>query len=244
MKIRINNSTYICLLLSFLAGYFEYVYLFLLIILIHECGHMLFSKIINFKFESIVLYPFGGLTIYNEDLNVSTNKELFVLIGGITFQILFLIFTYILYSNSYITLHTFTIIKKINILLISFNFMPVLPLDGGKLINIILDKIFSYKLSNTISIIMSILFICIFILKNKTFLGIILTLFLIKNIIIEITNLKYKYNKFLLERYINNYNFKKTIIIKDVNKFKRDRKHIINNELEHAFLCKLFDTDK
>ena len=107
--------------------------------------------------------------------------------------------------------------------------MPVIPLDGVKLTNIILDKLFSYRLSNIISIIISIFFICLFILKNKTIFGIILTLFLIKSIIIEITNLKYKYNKFLLERYINDYNFKSTIIVSSIYKFKRDKKHIINN---------------
>ena len=244
MKININNSTYICLLLSFLAGYFEYVYLFLITILIHECGHMIFAKIIGFKFDKIILYPFGGITIYNEDLNVNSNKELFVLLGGIIFQLLFFILLVILYNNLYITEHTFKIIKKINIILVSFNFMPVIPLDGGKLTNIILDKLFSYRLSNIISIIISIFFICLFILKNKTIFGIILTLFLIKSIIIEITNLKYKYNKFLLERYINKYKFKKTIIVSNIYKMKRDRKHIINNTFEHDFLCKLFDTNK
>ena len=244
MKININNSTYICLLLSFLAGYFEYVYLFLITILIHECGHMIFAKIIGFKFAKIILYPFGGITIYNEDLNVNSNKELFVLLGGIIFQLLFFILLLILYNNLYITEHTFKIIKKINIILISFNFMPVIPLDGGKLTNIILDKLFSYRLSNIISIIISIFFICLFILKNKTIFGIILTLFLIKSIIIEITNLKYKYNKFLLERYINKYKFKKTIIVSNIYKMKRDRKHIINNTFEDDFLCKLFDTNK
>ena len=244
MKININNSTYICLLLSFLAGYFEYVYLFLITILIHECGHMIFAKIIGFKFDKIILYPFGGITIYNEDLNVNSNKELFVLLGGIIFQLLFFILLIILYNNLYITEHTFKIIKKINIILVSFNFMPVIPLDGGKLTNIMLDKLFSYRLSNNISIIISIFFICLFILKNKTIFGIILTLFLIKSIIIEITNLKYKYNKFLLERYINKYKFKKTIIVSNIYKMKRDRKHIINNTFEDDFLCKLFDTNK
>lgn len=244
MKININNSTYVCLLLSFLAGYFEYMYLFLITILIHECGHMIFAKIIGFKFDKVILYPFGGITIYNEDLNVSSNKELFVLLGGITFQLIFFWLLLILYNHSYITEHTFSIIKRINIILVSFNFMPVLPLDGGKLTNIIFDKIFSYRLSNIISIVISIFFICIFIVKNKTIFGAVLTLFLIKSIIIEITNLKYKYNKFILERYINDYNFKRTIIVSSIYKFKRDKKHIINSIFEHDFLCKLFDTTK
>lgn len=244
MKIEISNSTYIFLLLSFLSGYFEYVYLFLLIILIHECGHMIFAKIINFKFNKIIIYPFGGITIYDEELNVNSNKELFVLSGGIIFQILFFVLIYNMYIKNIVTLHTFNIIKRINIILISFNFLPIIPLDGGRLINIMCDKIMPYKLSNIISILISIFFIVVFKIINKTKLSIILTIFLIKNIIIEIRNIKNKYNRFIIERYLNNYKFKKTIIVNSIYKFRRDKNHIINNEFEKEFLCKIFDTNK
>ena len=241
MKIKIHNTTYVFLLLAFLSGYFEYMYLLLLIIIVHEYGHALFARIINFKFDKIVIYPFGGITKYNEDLNVNTNKELFVLIGGIYMQIVFFIFIMILYKYGFVTEHVYLIIKKINILLISFNFLPILPLDGGKLLNIILDKIFSYKLSNIISIIISFIILILFLYFNKTLFACILTLFLIKCLIIEINNIKYKYNKFLLERYLNNYSFKKIKIINNINNFKRDNYHIINNTLEERFLRKLFD---
>lgn len=240
-KVTIHNTTYIFLLISFLAGYFEYMYLLLLIIIIHEFGHATFAKIINFKFDKIIIYPFGGITKYNEDLNVNTNKELFVLIGGIYFQLLFLLFISIFYKYNIITNHVYSLFKNINVLLISFNFMPVLPLDGGRFLNIILDKIFSYKLSNIISIIISFIILIIFILFNRTLFALILTLFLIKCLIIEIYNLKYKYNKFILERYLNNYNFNKIKIIKNINNLKRDNYHIINNILEKRYLHKYFN---
>ncbi len=241
MKVNVHDLTYIFLLLSFLSGYFEYMYLFLLIIFIHESGHYFFSKIIGFKYSEIIIYPFGGLTLYNEDLNVNTNKELFSLLGGIIFQLLFYLLVLRLFNLGYITIHVFNIIKRINFILISFNFMPILPLDGGKLINIMLDKIFSYKLSNIVSIIISIIFIIIFIIFDRSIFGIVLSIFLIKCIYLEIINIKYKFNKFILERYLNNYNFKKIRIVNSINKFKRDHIHIINNELESTFLNKLFD---
>ncbi|MCI7084004.1 MAG: hypothetical protein MR938_04870 [Tenericutes bacterium] len=212
-----------------------------MIIFIHESGHYTFSKIVDFKYSEIIIYPFGGITNYNEDLNVSSNKELFTLIGGITFQLLFVYLIFILYQNNYVTYHTYNIINNINKILISFNFLPILPLDGGKLINIILDKIFSYKLSFKISIIISIIFTLIFLISKRTYLSLLLTIFLIKCIIIEINNLKYKYNKFVLERYLNNYNFKRIKIINNINNLKRDNYHIINNMLEKKYLRKLFD---
>jgi stage IV sporulation protein FB len=197
--------------------------------------------IVNFKKGSIIIYPFGGLTVYNEDLNVSINKELFVLLGGITFQVLFFLFIFHLYNNGIVTLHVFNIFKKINLLLVGFNFLPILPLDGGKLINLILDKIFSYRLSNIYAIIISIIFIIIFSVINKTFLAMILTLFLIKSIVLEIYNLKYKYNKFLLERYLRKYKFKKIKFINNEYKLKRDYYHIIGKLLERDFLANIFD---
>ncbi len=244
MKINFHNSTYIFLLLSFLAGYFEYVYLLLIIIFVHEFGHAIFAKIINFKFNEIVIYPFGGITIYNEDLNVNTNKELFILFGGIIFQLLFFLLIYYLYNNYYVTYHVYSIIKKINIMLISFNFLPILPLDGGKLLNIILDKIFSYKLSNIISIIISFIVLIIFICFKRTLFALILTMFLFKCLIIETNNIKYKYNRFIVERYLNEYSFKKIKKIKNINKLKRDNYHIINNMLEKRYLHNMFDRIK
>lgn len=241
MKIEIHNITYITMLISFLSGYFQYIFILLLIIFIHESGHYFISNLINIKTNKIVIYPFGGLTIYDSDLNLNTNKELLSLSGGILFQIIFYFISVILFKNNFITYNVFIIIKKINYLLISFNFLPIIPLDGGRLLNIILDKIFSYKLSNKISIVISIIFMMIFLLSKKTILSFLLFIFLLKEIIIEIKNIENKYINFLFERYKNNYNFKKLKRINNYNNFKRDYYHIINGITEREYLNKLFD---
>lgn len=241
MKIKIHNSTYIFLLLSFLAGYFEYVFLLLIIIFIHESGHYIIGIIEGLKVNKIEIYPFGGITKFDCDLNVSTLRELICLLGGVLFQGLFFILIRKLYLNGFVTLHVFNIIKRINILLISFNFLPILPLDGGRLLNILLDNIFSYKLSIKISLVISFIFIIIFVLYNKTIYSVILSLFLIKCIVFEYKNINYKYQLFLFERYKNNYNFKKIKIINSINKLKRDNKHIINNKFENDYLNNMFD---
>ena len=241
MKIEIPNSTYLFLLLFFLAGYFNYLYLFLLIIFIHESGHYIFGLLCNIEVSKIIIYPFGGITVFNTDLNISIKKEFICLIGGITFQLLFLFFIYYLFNNNLIDNYTFKIIKRINYILISFNFMPILPLDGGKLLNLFLDLFFSYKYSNYIAIIISTISTIVFIMINKSILSLILALFLIKGIILEIINLKLKYNKFILERYLNKYKFKKIKKIKNINQLKRDCYHIIDNTFEMTYLTKMFD---
>ena len=190
MRVKIHDTTYIFLFLSFLSGYFEYLFLLLITILIHEAGHLFFSILIDFKYDKITIYPFGGITTYNEDLNVNSNKELFVLLGGITFELIFYFMIKTFYFNGFITNHVFYLLMNINYLLISFNFMPILPLDGGKLLNILLNKIMPYKISNIISLMISVLFTIVFIITKKTLFAFILTIFLFKCIIIEIKNLK------------------------------------------------------
>ncbi len=241
MKVSIHYLTYIFILISFLSGYFEYVYLLLLIIFIHECGHYFFSILIGIKNPYIIIYPFGGITVLNEDLNIPIYKEFISLIGGIVFQLLFYLLILVLYKNNLITSHVFNIIHKINYYLIIFNFLPILPLDGGRLLNIILNKIFCFNISNKISIIVSIVFILLFGLINKTLFSFILILFLIKCIYIEIMNYNTKYYKFLFERYNKKYNFKKHKNINSISKFKRDYFHIINNVDEDKILRKMFD---
>lgn len=241
MKIEIHNITYITMLISFLSGYFQYIYILLLIIFIHEFGHFFISNLINIKANKIIIYPFGGLTIYDSDLNLNTNKELISLLGGITFQLLFYFLVAIIHNNNLMTHNVFNIIKRINIILISFNFLPILPLDGGRLLNILLDKIFPYKLSNKLTLIVSILFLALFIMYKRTILSILLFIFLLKEIILEINNIDNKYMTFLFERYKNNYSFKKIKRINNLNKFKRDYYHIINGVTERKYLSKLFD---
>ena len=228
MNIKFHPLTYAFLLISFLSGYFEYIYLLLIVILVHEMGHCIFSMIINIKVKEIVIYPFGGITILNAPLNTKIYKELISLIGGITFQLLFYFLIYIL-------------IDKINHYLILFNFMPCLPLDGGRLLNLLIDIIFDYKTSYKITIFISYITSIIFVIINHTIFGIILFLFLIKSIYYEQNNIETKYNNFIFERYKTKYNFNKIKYIKNINKLKRDYYHIINGKSEDKIVAKMFD---
>lgn len=243
MKISITNGTYIFIVLSFLSGYFEYIFLLLLIIFIHESGHYIFALIVGVKTIEIKIYPFGGNTIYDTKINISIFKEFICLIGGIIFQLLFYYLIYKLYINGYVETNVYNLFSKINILLISFNFMPIIPLDGGKLINIILDIFFNYKISVYISIFISFIFTIIFLIKYFSFVVIILSIYLFKNIIVEYINIDKKYNNFLLERYLYSFRFKKIKKIKNINGFKRDCYHIINNKFEETLLKNMFDNN-
>lgn len=199
-----------------------------ILITIHELGHFLTAKHYNFEIDKIYLYPYGGISKFNLEMNVSLKKELIVLILGPIFQIIcYYILLLIPFFNNY-----HGIIKSINYTILVFNLLPVYPLDGGKLLNIIINYFFNFKQSFKLVIALSylvVIFISVYFFKLSINLNIIFMIcFLLYKIGEERKNGKLYYDKFLLERYLKNYNFNKYKKINSIENFYRDKKHIIN----------------
>ena len=192
------------------------------LIFVHEMGHFLTSKLLKWKTDKICIYPLGGVTVLNDDINKSLKEEFLILITGPIFQ---MIFYQILILNNVKDITFF------NYFLLIFNLLPVYPLDGGKILNIILSYIMAYKKSLKITICISFffyfielfLFIKIF---NSVFLFISL-FFLIFKIIDEKNKIDYYFNKFLLERYLKKYSFKKIKYVNNVLKMQKEKEHFI-----------------
>lgn len=214
-------------------------------IVIHEIGHLYAIHLFNFKVDKINIYPFGGNIKYNALLNTSIYKELIILLCGTLFQFIFYFIIYIFYINGFVNENTFKIVKTIHYYLLTFNFLPIIPLDGSKLLNLILDYFISYKKAHIITIIVSIITMVILIIFNFKVILLLLLILLIKSIIIEIKNHKLKINKFLIERLIYKLKFKKGKTINNIYKIKRGKTHKIkrNNKIydESEYLHNLFD---
>ena len=214
-KIHINKLTYIILTLSVITGQFRVISLIAILLLFHGLGHIIVSKIFKWNISRIEIMPFGGNIKYDISLDEKINKELLVTIAGPLFQ---LIFTYIL-INTNILSYTETInIRNISYSLLLFNMLPIIPLDGSKLLFLLLNKISSYYKSHVILIYTSIIFLLLFIINslyNLTFEFVII--FLIINILNEYKNHNTIINKFLLEKYLYKNKFNKLKILKKIN---------------------------
>ena len=177
----------------------------------------------KWKVDKIEIYPYGGCTKFLNEINTSMLEELIVLISGPLFQmVFFILFRDILSYSDYL------IFKKHNYSILFFNMLPIYPLDGGKLFNLLLSNIFPYKkslyLSTTISFFVSILLMT-YCCKSMAF--IVVVIFVVYNIYKERKMIGNFYNKFLLERFINKYNFKKVRIVSDLSKLYRSKRHLI-----------------
>lgn len=204
--IKVNFLTIYFLFILFLCGYLKIGLCIFLIILIHELGHVFFIKILKYKVKKIEIFPFGGITKIEKDINTSTNKEILIASGGIIFQLILLIVIKYLPISAY----TENILLKYNMSIIFFNILPIIPLDGSVILNSILNKFFSYKKSYYIYLTISIVGIVLYIFSNYYYS---LNNYLIVGLLIVKTyyaykNYHYLFNRFLLERYLNKYEFK------------------------------------
>lgn len=238
-KIYFHPLFLISTLIFILIGYFKFLTYFMLLIIVHELGHILVACLFKWNIDKIILLPFGALTKFNETINRPLIEDFLIAISGIIFQLLFFLFI----KNNI----NYKYFEHINYFIIVFNILPIYPLDGSKILNVFFNIITSYKNSIIIICTISYIFILIsFIISlkiNKIISSVILFLFIDVNKLYN--KRKELFNKFLLERYLKDYNFKKNKIIDNVYKMKRDYKHIfyINKKYitEKTFLKKMFD---
>ncbi len=233
-KISIHYTTLLFLFLSLIAGMFKDMLILYSIIIIHEIGHIIPSIIFKYKIKKINIYPYGGMIEYNEDINRPLIEDFIISISGIIMQSLYYFFICFLYSNYIIREYTFVIFCNYHFSILIFNMLPIYPLDGSKIANIIFNKFFPYKLSHMISILLSIIILIVMLIYNNTINFYLISALLIHRIYIEYKNHKLLFNKFLLERYINTYKFNKHKYINNYkfNKMYRDYNHtfIVGNK--------------
>ena len=209
------------------------VFIISVLIIIHELGHVLIATLEKVKVDRIMIYPLGGITKLHMKLNISPQKEFIILLAGPIFQWFAFFLLMILLPNK----KELIIFYHENILL--FNLLPIYPLDGGKILKILLDNIFPLQKSMKWTIRISYLtafFFCS-ITNNQKLSSIVMLLFLLLLIRKEDKKKKIMYEKFLLERYLEDWNFKKSVIIGNGNEFYRNRRHLIR-ERDYYYLEK------
>ena len=73
------------------------------------------------------------MTKFKMDINTPFIKELIILVMGPLFQV----FAYYLLIN---TIKDIDLIKMYHLGILSFNLLPIYPLDGGRIINLFINK--------------------------------------------------------------------------------------------------------
>jgi len=134
MKIEINLKIIFVIILFLIFNSLDIYIMFLVFVFLHEVSHL--------------INPLGiSLEIYSYGKNKPLNKIIFYLSGPLMNLLLAIIFYYI---NLEIILKEKIIYTNMAICL--FNLLPILPLDGGKVLKEIFGIFFGKEMSNIIMI--------------------------------------------------------------------------------------------
>lgn len=145
-------------------------------VIVHELGHALTAMAFGQKAE-IQLVGLGGLTL-RDGPKLKLWQEFAVILNGPVAGLLLCVVSYLIYvrlPESSVTVFGYAVMISMyaNLFWTVVNLLPVQPLDGGRLLGIILEAIFGLrgvKISLFISIVLSVV-IAVFFLARQNFLA-------------------------------------------------------------------------
>lgn len=210
-KFKITPTLIITLLFILFSPYQKNIIGILIVLFIHELGHIIIALIFKIEINRISLTGFGFIMDSSEASLFY--KNIMFYFAGILFNLISLLFL----NNE---------LQYYAKILIIINIIPIFPLDGYQIIKTILSYFIPYKLTIKIVNILNVIllvFITIFLLPRFDYLCIINLCYLWFIEILNIKNQYIEYEKFLLKKYLY------------PNKFKIKKVKFINNRWNYLY---------
>lgn len=122
------------MLASLLTGHFIELLTLFAIVLIHELGHAAAARHFGWKVLEVKLLPFGGVAVTDDSGSASIREEIIVILAGPLQNLLMMGTAWILYLFGWWDESWTRYFIEANAMIALFNALPVLPLDGGRLL--------------------------------------------------------------------------------------------------------------
>lgn len=240
--------------LAVMTAHFQQLFLLFFIVFVHELGHAVMALFFSWRIKQILLLPFGGIAEVEEHGNRPLYEELLVTLAGPAQHVWLVGTAFILWKYDFLSFEGWQMFFHYNLAIGAINLLPVWPLDGGKLLFLLLTRYVPFSEAHEKMIIYSfgllivVVGVIVFVAPAQLDLWII-ALFLFVSLWKEWKQRKYVVMRFLLERYYGkkgNYTKWRPItveetepILKVLQKFYRGQKHsiiVVKNEKERAIL--------
>ncbi|PSL43961.1 sporulation factor SpoIVFB [Salsuginibacillus halophilus] len=143
--VRIHPVCWLIIGTAVLTGHFRELLLFSLIIFLHECGHTAAAFSFGWTIRRIVLFPFGGAAEFDQGPNRPFQEEVTVILAGPAMHLLLAAAAFLLVQTPVLSIDTYNTLFQMNTALLLLNIVPVLPLDGGRLLQVLSAQVFSFQ---------------------------------------------------------------------------------------------------
>lgn len=142
--IRVHPLLWLVIIASALTGYVRELVVLFAVILIHELGHAAAANLFRWRVKVIRLLPFGGAAEVEESGNIPAWQETIVVLAGPLQNALMIVLALLCRETGLWSEVWAAYFIQVNMMIGLFNLLPIYPLDGGKLVHLILGMWLPY----------------------------------------------------------------------------------------------------
>lgn len=153
IRIKINLLLFPVLLISIFFGYYQQLLIMFLLVVVHEMTHCKVAEYYDISIQEIELFPFGGVVKTVDDIGAEPYKEIIIALAGPASNLF-------LFSTGYFLMLYFPLKNDVmeiflisNIVMGGFNLIPILPLDGGRVLRALISYFCGMKQATLLTII-------------------------------------------------------------------------------------------
>lgn len=155
VDIQINSFLCIVFIICFLFGYTENIVISFIVVLLHEGVHVFVARLLGYNIENIEVFPFGGVARIKENIAINPLHEILIAAAGPIFN---LVVVFVIYNSMKILCIAHEGLSSFmyaNLTIGLFNLVPIIPLDGGRIIRAYLAYFIGFKRAIKIVVIIS-----------------------------------------------------------------------------------------
>ncbi|MEK4512447.1 Zn-dependent protease [Paenibacillus anaericanus] len=210
ISLSVHPFFVIIMLASIMTGHFLELLTLFIIVFIHELGHVIAARGFGVTVRSIQMLPFGGVAVMEDTGYLTAGREMIISLAGPLQNVLLIGISWILHLLGLWDGPFLFYFIEANLLIALFNLLPILPLDGGKLVQSLCSIVLPYHAallwSLRISLMFSVLVLIYSVLPLLLAQGILqfnlllVGTFLLYSNWVDYRNIRYRFLRFLMNR--------------------------------------------
>lgn len=202
----IHPLFFVVIILAFIHGFLYEVVVLFTIVIIHELGHACTALSFGWRLKKIELLPFGGVAEVDEHGNRSIKEEALVIVAGPLMNVIMIIVGFLFLQAGVISSSFAYLFIEYNVIILLFNLLPIWPLDGGKLLQLVCSLVLPYKKAIERSLFISgacfLLYVIVLVLFFPVYFSLWgIAIFLLISQWMEWKQSHYQFMRFLIERH-------------------------------------------